>query len=88
MSFWGQPKKKMPTPPWHGHLLRGITEMSRKLRTTERSGCLRYALIGCMCRAKQASLEDLWFQHFTALWVFRTVENSSIYPPIVKILPA
>jgi hypothetical protein len=21
----------MPTPPWHGHLLRGITEVSRKL---------------------------------------------------------
>jgi hypothetical protein len=22
----------MPTPPWHGHLLRGITEASRKHR--------------------------------------------------------
>jgi hypothetical protein len=25
-------QKKMPTPPWYGHLLRGITEMSRKHR--------------------------------------------------------
>jgi len=30
----------MPTPPWHGHLLRGITEVSRKLKTAERDGYL------------------------------------------------
>jgi hypothetical protein len=30
----------MPTPPWYGHLLRGITEMSRKLSTAERGGYL------------------------------------------------
>jgi hypothetical protein len=24
----------------------------------------------CMCRAKQQSVRTLWFQHFTALWIF------------------
>src|SRR5580700_6194914 len=28
----------MPTPPWHGHLLRGITGVSRKLRNRTRGG--------------------------------------------------
>jgi hypothetical protein len=30
----------MPTPPWHGHLLRGITGVSRELITAERGGYL------------------------------------------------
>jgi hypothetical protein len=52
MSFGAKQKKKMPTPPWHGHLLRGITEVSRKLTTAERGGYLFYAISECMCRAK------------------------------------
>jgi hypothetical protein len=42
VSFWAKRKKKMPTPPWHGHLLRGITEVSRKLRTAERGASLTF----------------------------------------------
>jgi len=33
-------KKKMPTPPWHGHLLRGVTEVSRKPVAANRGGYL------------------------------------------------
>ena len=73
----------MPTPPWHGHLLRGITEVSRKLRTAERDGYLLsiriYINSRCMCRAKQACLGAAWFQHFTALWISRTMKSGSIY---------
>jgi hypothetical protein len=28
----------MPTPPWHGHLLRGVTEVSHKLRNRNANG--------------------------------------------------
>jgi hypothetical protein len=72
----------MPTPPWRGHLLRGITEVSRKLRTAERGGYLLSPFLRfseCMCRAKQAWLGAAWFQHFTALWISRVMKTGSIY---------
>jgi hypothetical protein len=80
----------MPTPPWHGHLLRGITEVSRKLRAAERGGhLLRFDLHAnrCMCRAKQLRLGGVCFQHFTALWISRTVKIGSIYSPMGKFYP-
>ena len=43
----------MPTPPWHGHLLRGITEMSRKPGTAYNCNWRRPICLYCMWRAKQ-----------------------------------
>ena len=60
----------MPTPPWHGHLLRGVTEVSRKLRNRRRRGgyflyIRRYTSAHCMCHAKQAEAWISLFQSFT-----------------------
>jgi hypothetical protein len=81
----------MPTPPWHGHLLRGITEVSRKLNAAERDGYLplparRLTRKHVPCQNSHG-FGAAWFQHFTALWISRTLKIGSIYALMGKILP-
>jgi hypothetical protein len=64
----------MPTPPWYGHLLRGITEVRRKPGTAAR-GSYRLAIAWsqtppCMLHAKQRTA--------------RSIVDSAVYLPLAS----
>jgi hypothetical protein len=77
----------MPTPPWHGHLLRGITEVSRKLRTAERGGYLLSLLLHA-CAVPNRHAGELMVSALYGIVDFPNHQNRFNLRTYVKILPA